>query len=118
MDGLIDFKEKDFTSFTEKDVPGDKGYIVTDPPYGERMRVEDIDRLYTDIGYTLQNYFKGWRATILTGSSDLLTNIDMKPDRTNSLYNGGILCQAAHYIIFTDEEREAMIEKAKEKKRL
>ena len=42
----------------------------------------------------------------------------MKPDRTNSLYNGGILCQAAHYIIFTDAEKEALIEKAKEKKRI
>lgn len=117
VDGLIDFKEKDFTQYTEKDVPGETGYIVTDPPYGERMKVNDIDRLYTEIGEVLQKYFKGWRATILTGSSDLLTNIDMKPDRTNSLYNGGILCQAAHYIIFTDAEREALIERAKEKKR-
>ncbi len=115
---LIQFREKDFTSFTAADVPGETGFIVTDPPYGERMRVEDIDRLYTRIGEVLQTYFKGWRATILTGSSDLLTNIDMKPDRTNSLYNGGILCQAAHYIIFTDAEKEALIEKAKEKKRI
>ena len=118
VDGLIDFKEKDFRSFTEKDVPGGTGFIVADPPYGERMKIEDIDGLYTDIGRVLQTYFKGWRATILTGSSDLLANIDMKPDRTNSLYNGGILCQAAHYIIFTDEEKEALIERAKEKKRL
>ena len=118
VDGLIDFSVKDFTAFTVNDVPGEKGYIVTDPPYGERMKVEDIDRLYTEIGRTLQRCFKGWRATILTGSSDLLANIDMKPDRTNSLYNGGILCQAAHYIIFTEEEKEALIERAKEKKRI
>ena len=118
VDGLIDFKEKDFTAFRESDVPGPVGYIVTDPPYGERMRIEDIDYLYSGIGHVLQTYFKGWRATILTGSSDLLSNIDMKPDRTNSLYNGGILCQAAHYIIFTDEEKQALIERAKEKKRV
>ncbi len=118
VDGLIAFSVKDFTAFTEADRPAGTGYIVTDPPYGERMRVEDIDRLYSGIGRTLQECFKGWRATILTGSSDLLSNIDMKPDRTNSLYNGGILCQAAHYIIFTDEEKAALIERAKEKKRI
>ncbi len=118
VDGLIDFSEKDFTAFTEKDVPAGPGFIVTDPPYGERMRVEDIDRLYTEIGRVLQSCFKGWRATVMTGDSSLLSNIDMKPDRTNSLYNGGILCQAAHYIIFTDEEKEALIERAKEKKRI
>ena len=118
VDGLIDFSEKDFTAFSEKDVPEGSGFIVTDPPYGERMRVEDIDFLYTEIGRVLQTYFKGWKATILTGSSDLLSNIDMKPDRTNSLYNGGILCQAAHYIIFTDEEKAQLAEKAIEKKRI
>ena len=117
VDGLISFSVRDFTSFTAADRPADKGYIVTDPPYGERMRVEDIDRLYSEIGRVLQDVFKGWRATLLTGSSELLTNIDMKPDRTNSLYNGGILCQAAHYIIFTDEEKAALAEKAREKKK-
>lgn len=116
VDGLIDFKVKDFLSYTDEDRPGDAGYIVTDPPYGERMRVRDIDRLYAGIGETLTKVFKGWRATILTGSSDLLSNIDMKPDRTNTLFNGPIQCQAAHYIIYTDEERAAIVERAKAKK--
>ena len=116
VDGLIDFRVKDFISYTEEDRPAETGYIVTDPPYGERMKVRDIDRLYSGIGNTLTQVFKGWRATILTGASDLLSNIDMKPDRTNSLYNGPILCQAAHYIIYTDEERAAIAERAKEKK--
>ena len=116
VDGLIDFKVKDFLSYTDEDRPGEAGYIVTDPPYGERMRVRDIDRLYAGIGETLTKVFKGWRATILTGSSDLLSNIDMKPDRTNTLFNGPIQCQAAHYIIYTDEERAAIVERAKAKK--
>lgn len=113
---FIDFSVKDFTKLTEEDKPADKGFIVTDPPYGERMKVVDADRLYQGIGNTIQNVFKGWKATILTGNQELLSNIDMKPERTNTLYNGGILCQAAHYIVFTDEEREAMIRKAEEKK--
>ena len=117
VDGLIDFSVKDFTKFTESDCPAPAGYIVTDPPYGERMKVDDLDRLYSNIGTVLQNVFKGWKATILTGASDQLSNIDMKPDRTNSLYNGGILCQAAHYNIYTDEERQALVERALEKKR-
>ena len=80
------------------------------------MKVRDIDRLYAGIGEKLTDVFKGWRATILTGSSDLLSNIDMKPDRTNTLFNGPIQCQAAHYIIYTDEEKAALVERAKAKK--
>ena len=81
------------------------------------MTVRDIDSLYEKTGKVLQNVFKGWDATILTGNSELLSNIDMKPDRTNTLFNGGIMCQAAHYHIFTDEERDAMMQKALEKKK-
>ena len=112
---FISFSVQDFTKLEKP--PVSKGCIVTDPPYGERMTVRDIDLLYENTGKVLQNVFKGWDATILTGNSELLSNIDMKPDRTNTLFNGGIMCQAAHYHIFTDEEREAMIQKALEKKK-
>ena len=112
---FISFSVQDFTKLEKP--PVSKGCIVTDPPYGERMTVKDIDLLYENTGKVLQNVFKGWGATILTGNSELLSNIDMKPDRTNTLFNGGIMCQAAHYHIFTDEEREAMMQKALEKKK-
>ena len=112
---FISFSVQDFTKLEKP--PVSKGCIVTDPPYGERMTVRDIDLLYENTGKVLQNVFKGWDATILTGNSELLSNIDMEPDRTNTLFNGGIMCQAAHYHIFTDEEREAMMQKALEKKK-
>ena len=112
---FISFSVQDFTKLEKP--PVSKGCIVTDPPYGERMTVRDIDLLYENTGKVLQNVFKGWDATILTGNSELLSNIDMKPDRTNTLFNGGLMCQAAHYHIFTDEEREAMMQKALEKKK-
>ncbi len=112
---FIAFSTIDFTKMTT--APAERGCIVTDPPYGERMTVKDIDGLYRRLGETVQNVFKGWKVTILTGNSDLLSNIDMKPERTNKLFNGGIECQAAHYSVFTDEEREAMMQKALEKKR-
>lgn len=113
---FISFSVQDFTKLEKP--PVSRGCIVTDPPYGERMAVRDIDSLYEKTGNVLQNVFKGWDATILTGNSELLSNIDMKPDRTNTLFNGGIMCQAAHYHIFTDEEREVMMQKALERKKL
>ena len=110
---LISFDIKDFTEI--KEAPSERGYIITDPPYGMRVS-ENTTKLYTLIGQTIQNVFKGWKASILCGDSELLSNIDMKPDRTNSLYNGGILCQLAHYYVFTEEEKEAFIERAKQRK--
>ena len=113
---LIDFKEMDFASYKESDVPSEMGYIVTDPPYGIRMRNNDMAELYAMIGDQLSNLFKGWKATIMAADSELLSNIAMKPERVNSLYNGAVFCQAAHYSIFTDAEKEEMRKKSLEKK--
>ena len=113
---LIDFKEMDFASYKESDVPSEMGYIVTDPPYGIRMRNNDMAELYAMIGDQLSNLFKGWKTTIMAADSELLSNIAMKPERVNSLYNGAVFCQAAHYSIFTDAEKEEMRKKSLEKK--
>lgn len=110
VNNLIKFQQIDFGNIETP--PAERGYIVTDPPYGERMKEKDLNELYEKIGNEMTKVFKGWKATILTGDSELLTYIDMKPDRTNVLYNGPIECQIAHYTIFTEEEKKTMTEKA------
>lgn len=112
----ITFAVKDFTKTEEEDVPPGPGFIVTDPPYGVRMKENDCQRLYSRTGEIFQNKFKGWKVSLLCADSNLLSNIDMKPERTNSLYNGGLLCQLAHYCVYTDEDKQALIEKAIRKK--
>lgn len=116
VEDFIHFAVKDFSKVTREDVPSERGYIVTDPPYGVRMKTEDMDRLYTRMGDTLALAFKGWKASILSIESELLSNIPMKPERSNSLYNGSISCLLAHYTIFTDEEKEELKAKNLRKK--
>lgn len=112
----IEFEVKDFTKITQEDVPSEKGYIVTDPPYGIRLENQSIEYLYTSIGKQLNELFGGWNVSILCGEKELLSFINMKPNRTNSVLNGGIPCQIAHYYVFSEEERQEMIQKAIEKK--
>ena len=111
---LIDFHVRDFTKTTEDDVPAETGCIVTDPPYGVRLDSGSaaIRRLYTAMGEIIYNCFCGWDICILCGNSELLSFIDMKPNRTNTLINGGIECQAAHYYVFSKQERQQMTERA------
>lgn len=115
---MVEFEVRDFTKTTREDVPSQTGYIVTDPPYGVRLDSGSaaIRRLYTKMGEVICQVFSGWSIAILCGNSELLSFIDLKPNRTNTLFNGGIECQAAHYYIFSEEERQNMMEKAKERK--
>ncbi|MDE6337998.1 MAG: RNA methyltransferase, partial [Muribaculaceae bacterium] len=42
-----------------------EGILITNPPYGERLKPENINLLYKTIGSTLKNYFKGGHAWII-----------------------------------------------------
>lgn len=108
---IVDFGDVDPAAYAS-----DRGYIVTDPPYGVRMKNQELGTLYSELGEKLNADFKGWKVAILCGDSSLLSYIDLKPERTNSLYNGGILCQLAHYTIFTEEEKQALIDRAVKRK--
>ncbi|MCF0238220.1 MAG: bifunctional 23S rRNA (guanine(2069)-N(7))-methyltransferase RlmK/23S rRNA (guanine(2445)-N(2))-methyltransferase RlmL [Sphaerochaetaceae bacterium] len=119
---LIEFTQKDFLKTTEEDIvaitPKSSGAIVTDPPYGVRLDTGStaIARLYSGIGDIMMSSLPGWYITILCGNSELLSYVEMKPNRTNTLINGGIVCQVAHYYIFSKAERQEMIDKARAKR--
>lgn len=117
VDQFITFELKDFTKITAEDVPEGIGYVVTDPPYGIRTTTDQpLEMLYRVMGRQFNSLFGGWNIAILCGQQELLSYVDMKPDRTNTVNNGGIPCQIAHYYVFTNDERQAMIERAIQKK--
>lgn len=117
MDSFISFGVQDFTDITKDDVPSSEGYIVTDPPYGIRMDTDEpIELLYRKMGEQFSNLFGGWHISVLCGDQRLLSYIDMKPDRTNTISNGGIPCQLAHYYVFNEQERADMTAKAIQRK--
>lgn len=116
---LISFGVQDFTDITADEVPAPTGYIVTDPPYGVRLDEDDdyaLTQLYQKTGENLTNFFLSWHASILAGNQALLGHIDMKPNRTNAIQNGGIPCQLAHYYIFSAEEKAERIAKAQQRR--
>lgn len=117
VESCITVEQKDFTRIEEHDVPEGEHYVVTDPPYGKRMEgTGSIEHFYLVMGKTFNTLFPGWRVSILCGDKELLSYVDMKPDRTNALFNGPMEAQLAHYHVFTHQERQAMIDKAIQKR--
>jgi 23S rRNA (guanine2445-N2)-methyltransferase / 23S rRNA (guanine2069-N7)-methyltransferase len=117
VEQFITFEQKDFTKIEEEDIPQGENYVVTDPPYGIRLENSSIVNLYHAMGEKFNTLFPGWKVAILCGNQELLGYVDMKPNRTNSLFNGPIEAQLAHYYVFTKEEKQELIEKAIERKR-
>lgn len=67
----------------------DRGVIITNPPYGERIATVDIFNLYKDFGRCLKD-FSGWRFFILSGYEKFEKAFGKEADKNRKIYNGKI----------------------------
>jgi len=79
---------------------GTEGILVTNPPYGERLKPEDMGALYRSIGTTLKQQFKGWHAWILGYRDEHFAAIGLKPSLKIPLLNGSLECSLREYVLF------------------
>jgi len=93
----IHLTECDFREFK---FPKEKGMIITNPPYGERIVPDDIIQLYKDIGDTLKKHCAGYEAWIISSHFDALKFVGLKPSKKITLYNGPLECRFVKFEIF------------------
>jgi putative N6-adenine-specific DNA methylase len=97
--GLADFKDVGRAS--------DNGYLVINPPYGERLKPDEIASLYNMIGTTLKHHFAGNKAWIITSGKEYLNNIGLKPKKKYTLFNGALECVFAGYELYEGTKKHA-----------
>ena len=76
------------------------GMMVTNPPYGERIAVEDMEGLYRDLGERLKRVFKGYKAWIIGYKTELFDCVGLKPSVKMPLLNGDLECELREYVMF------------------
>ena len=93
----IKLQSKDFinTKFENK-----KGLIVTNPPYDERIKSQNINLLYKNVGDTLKKGYKNWSAYIFSGNMNAVKNIGLKSSQKFQLYNGKIECKLFKFDLY------------------
>lgn len=73
------------------------GYIITNPPYGERLSdKEEVEELYKLMGEKFLA-LDTWSYYILTSYKDFESLFTKKASKRRKLYNGGIECQYFQY---------------------
>lgn len=76
--------------------PREKGWVVTNPPYGERIRTgKDLRNLYAQFGNVLRQHCPDWHVAVLCNDPVLLGQIRLKMDTSLSARNGGIKVKLA-----------------------
>ena len=75
-----------------------KGHIVTNPPYGERLSEQDeAAQLYRDSGNHWQQYLKHWSYYVISAHPEFETSFGLKADKNRKLFNGGMQCYFYSY---------------------
>ena len=94
---MIEVRQQDLRELEEAP---EKGYVITNPPYGERLRPDDIAGLYESIGQKLKKVFRGYQAWLITYDKELTSLIGLHPSVTYPLLNGDLECELREYVIF------------------
>lgn len=91
--------------FQEITPPVGGGVMVCNPPYGERIQVEDIIELYQELGDTLKKNFKGYKAWVISSDFRALKMIGLKPMKKYILFNGQLECRYAGFDLYEGSKR-------------
>lgn len=91
----IEFNYGDATEFTSKE---EYGFIVTNPPYGERLEDADtVKMLYKQLGYTFRK-LKNWSYYLITSYEDFENEFGEQASKRRKLYNGMLKSNLYQYI--------------------
>lgn len=85
VDHLIHFQQRPVAQLRH---PKKYGFIVTNPPYGERLEdKKDLPALYGQIGEVYRN-LDAWSMYLITSYEDAERYIGRKADKNRKIYNG------------------------------
>ncbi len=93
-------------SFEETYIPEQKGIIIINPPYGERIGDEqDLQLLYKKIGDFFKTRCKGYKGYVFTGNPELAKFIGLKPQRKIPFFNAKIECRLLEFDIYEGSKK-------------
>jgi len=95
LEGQIHFADADACT---RDLPGETGILVCNPPYGERMLEQrQAQKLYERFGKRMQG-LSGWKQYIISSEPEFERYYGRRADKKRKLYNGMIQCNYYMYL--------------------
>lgn len=97
LEGDITLKKM---AFGESTPPVPKGFILCNPPYDERLRLDDTIAFNRMIGDTLKQKYKGYTAWFISSALESVKFIGLKPSRKIVLFNGPLECRFLKFELY------------------
>jgi putative N6-adenine-specific DNA methylase len=98
--GLENAIQLKVSSFEEAVPPVEPGILVTNPPYDERLGLDDIIGFYRKIGDILKIRYSGYDAWVISSDLNALKFIGLHPSRKIPVFNGQLECRFVRFSMY------------------
>ncbi|MCR9289527.1 MAG: THUMP domain-containing protein [Bacteroidetes bacterium] len=105
--GDVLVETKDFRNLT---TDLEKGMLMMNPPYDERLEIDDINAFYKRIGDQMKKEFSGWNAWIISSNIPALKRVGLKPSRRIALFNGSLECKFYKFEMYRGSKKAKKME--------
>jgi putative N6-adenine-specific DNA methylase len=102
VDDVIQYKH---ISFFDLKPNKPHGTILLNPPYDERMKVEDTNAFYKKIGDKLKQDFGGWNCWLITSNMEAIKHIGLHPSKKITLFNAALECKLLKYEMYSGSKK-------------
>lgn len=96
--------------FDTSKASNEKLHLVTNPPYGERLK-GDIKELYKNIGDTLKTKYSNTDAWFISSNLDAMKYVGLRPSRKIKLFNGKLESRLLYFPIYPGTKKTHKLNK-------
>ncbi|MEW5844796.1 MAG: THUMP domain-containing protein [Bacteroidota bacterium] len=78
----------------------DRGIVITNPPYGERLKKEQIEGFYKQLSDVFKNKYPGYDVWLISSNQDALKSFGLRPSKKVTLLNGALECKYQRFSMY------------------
>jgi putative N6-adenine-specific DNA methylase len=103
---LSDMIKTSTESFFDIKTDRKNGFVILNPPYGERIEKQEIAAFYKQIGDKFKKDFSGFTCWVITSSAEGFKSIGLRPTRKITLFNGSLECKFLKFEMYEGSKRD------------
>ena len=99
---LEEFITVEQADFMGSEKVGDRNlFVLMNPPYDQRLSIQDVSKFYGMIGTTLKHGYPGSEAWLFAANETALKSIGLKPKKKIKLFNGKLEAKLVGFNLFS-----------------
>ena len=80
-------------------------FLVFNPPYDERISIDNVERFYANIGNTLKRSYPDSQAWMITSNLEALKHVGLRPSKKIKLFNGKLESKLVQYEMYSGSKK-------------